>query len=430
MVRTLEVLALRFIPGLGDRSLVKLQHTALPDEPFLPPRAEEWYRSRLITRQAHEALNEKPIVERALIRARRELERAEELGISIIPYSDQRFPHLLRLIPNPPAVLYVKGNFPSFEPAIAIVGTREPTDFGVKVARLVSEEVARRGWWVVSGLANGIDSEAHRRTLSVGGKTVAVLANGLDSVYPKNNEPLAEEIVAAGGALLSENPLGTRASARNLVDRDRLQSGLSVGTVVCETDIRGGSMHTARFTLDQKRLLFCPVPKGSYREQPKSQGLLYWLEERRTARPIDGRQQIPRLVDECAELWETLREKGSNLHGNRQAVLMPAPERDVSPFKAAFLTPAFTRKSTVDPTTSEVPESAVPSQLQLCKHGELELSYDPGRAYYILRLPGSTQSSPDSRAEEKVTPSGTRVRLLYDEKGLLVGIEITPPRPR
>jgi len=133
---------------------------------------------------------------------------------------------------------------------------------------------AEQGWSIVSGLARGVDTLCHEAALRAGGHTVAVLANGLDTVYPRQNSELADRILAQGGALLSEQPPGTPALPKHLTRRNRIQSGMSVATIVMQTDIVGGTMHTARYTLLQGRLLAAPVPQGVHAAVPKSQGLL------------------------------------------------------------------------------------------------------------------------------------------------------------
>jgi DNA processing protein len=119
-----------------------------------------------------------------------------------------------------------------------------------------------------------VDTHCHEAALEVGGHTVAVLANGLDSVYPRQNTGLAERILATGGALLSEQPPGTPALPKHLFRRNRIQSGMSAATVVMQTDLVGGTMHTARYTLLQGRLLVAPVPQGAHAAEAKSRGLL------------------------------------------------------------------------------------------------------------------------------------------------------------
>ncbi|MCB9879396.1 MAG: DNA-processing protein DprA [Planctomycetes bacterium] len=206
-------------------------------------------------------------------RAERVLEQAAELGVQLYTVADDEYPMHLKTIPDHPPVVFVRGCLASGPRTVACIGTREPTFFGVKVAKGITTHLAERGWSIVSGLAIGVDALAHEAALGAGGHTVAVLANGLDAIYPKANAALADRILASGGALLSEQPFGASAIPRNLVHRDRLQSGMSVGTIVAQTDIVGGSMHTVRFTLMQGRRLFAPVPRGPHTEEPKSRGI-------------------------------------------------------------------------------------------------------------------------------------------------------------
>jgi DNA protecting protein DprA len=145
--------------------------------------------------------------------------------------------------------------------AVAVVGTREPSDYALSMTcRVVDSLAARPETIVVSGLALGIDSMAHERSLHRNLRTAAVLANGLDTVYPKKNTALAEKILAEGGCLLSETPTGYGVTKFNLALRDRLQSGLSQATLVMQSSITGGTMHTALFTLEQGRTLVVLKP--------------------------------------------------------------------------------------------------------------------------------------------------------------------------
>ena len=212
--------------------------------------------------------------ERAFSSAARVLEEARTHTVRVLAASDPAYPTWLRRIRDRPPVVYVKGELLTGRRYVACIGTREPSRFGIVVTQRITSYLVEHGWGIVSGLATGIDTVAHRCTLEARGHTVAVLANGLEAVYPKANEHLADEILANGGALLSEQPFGVPAVPRNLISRDRLQSGMSAGTIVMQTDIVGGSMHTARFTLLQRRKLFAPVPRGMHAEDAKSQGIL------------------------------------------------------------------------------------------------------------------------------------------------------------
>ncbi len=192
--------------------------------------------------------------------------RHEELGVCPVPITSDSYPWLLKLIPDPPIILYVKGTLSTVQnsDAVAVVGTREPTEGGRVVANRVARGFASSGYVVVSGLARGIDTEAHKGALDARGLTVAVMPTSLDSVYPAENKPLAERILANGGALVSELPLGTRTHHANFAKRDRIQSGLSLAVIPVQTDMRDGTRHTVGFAREHNRPIFCPTP--SYQE--------------------------------------------------------------------------------------------------------------------------------------------------------------------
>lgn len=184
------------------------------------------------------------------------LERSRELSIHVIGINTTLYPPLLRQIPDPPVVIYVKGDVHLLhKKGIAVVGTRKVSVSGTRLTQLVSGFVAKRGYTVVSGLALGVDALAHEAALEASGLTVAVLAHGLDTVSPASNRKLAERILLSGGVLMSEHPPGFPARPAEFVRRNRLQSGLSLGSIVVESGVEGGSMHQARFTKAQGRRL-------------------------------------------------------------------------------------------------------------------------------------------------------------------------------
>lgn len=193
------------------------------------------------------------------------IERCDSLGICIVGRSDHEFPEALLGIPDPPVLLYVKGEFTAHSHLrkVAVVGTREPTAWGKAAAATCAGFLAQHGLCTVSGLAFGCDAEAHQAAVAAGGATVAILAHGLDTVYPSAHRGLAERIHKMG-YLMSEYPPGTQASRRAFVDRDRLQSGLSEAVIVVQTRRDGGTMHTARFCLKQGRRLGCLYPSGGF----------------------------------------------------------------------------------------------------------------------------------------------------------------------
>jgi DNA processing protein len=196
----------------------------------------------------------------------------KQKGIGITTYYDEDFPSMLRATINedgkedPPMILYYKGNINITNmPCIAVIGTREITDFGKQAGLFLTKLFALKGFCIVSGLAIGCDTIGHQGALAVGGKTIAFLAHGLDYVYPLENEGLAQEIVNNGGLLMSEYPIGIGVNRYNLVARDRLQAGMSLGTLVIQTGVNGGTMHAANTTLRAQKPLF--TVKFQYQEQ-------------------------------------------------------------------------------------------------------------------------------------------------------------------
>jgi DNA processing protein len=188
--------------------------------------------------------------------AEQELARATAAGIEIITVESETFPESLRTIPDPPNYLFVKGRLqPEDTNAIAIVGTRKPTHYGKTATRQIAGDLAHAGFTIVSGLARGIDTEAHFGALAAKGRTIAVLGCGIDVAYPPENKGLIEAI-AKSGAVIAENPFGTQPEAGYFPARNRIISGLSRGTVIIEASEDSGSLITAKNTLEQGRKLF------------------------------------------------------------------------------------------------------------------------------------------------------------------------------
>ncbi|MBI4340904.1 MAG: DNA-protecting protein DprA [Candidatus Omnitrophica bacterium] len=187
---------------------------------------------------------------------REELALARRCGAAIVTWEDDAYPAPLRSIADPPPVLYVKGALASdAECAVAIVGSRHASAYGLQCAGRLGYDLALRGVAVVSGLARGIDTAAHEGALKAGGRTLAVLGSGLAQVYPPEHEPLAEQI-AAQGAVLSEYPMAMSPHALNFPRRNRIISGLSLGVVVVEAAQRSGALITADCALEQGREVF------------------------------------------------------------------------------------------------------------------------------------------------------------------------------
>ena len=197
--------------------------------------------------------------------AERIIEKALLNNIDIIAIDDKEYPEKLLNIYNPPTVLYVKGNLNAVSDAlsIAVVGARNPLDTSISITDSITRELTRMGTTVISGLAYGIDSVAHKAALQAGGKTVALLPCGLDSIYPREHEGLAE-FIASSGALVSEYAPGTRVFKGNFVLRNRIISGLSDGVVIVEAAEKSGTLITARHAIEQDRDLFV-VPGDVFR---------------------------------------------------------------------------------------------------------------------------------------------------------------------
>ena len=188
---------------------------------------------------------------------KKEIDRAAEKNISIIPFDDPLYPALLKNIHDPPVVLYVLGNPEALNcRGVGIVGSRAATHYGKDVAGQMANSLSRQGFTVISGLALGIDTAAHNGALAAEGKTIAVLGCGLDIVYPPSNYNLYQHIVSADGAVISEYPLGTKPDNFRFPARNRIISGLSHGVVVVEAANRSGSLITARHALEQGREVF------------------------------------------------------------------------------------------------------------------------------------------------------------------------------
>ncbi len=187
----------------------------------------------------------------------RELCELPRIGARLLRWSDADYPPNLRHIADPPPYLFVRGEAPLSEhKCVAVVGARAASDAGRAMARRLGFELAARGFIVASGLARGIDGEAHQGALEAGGHTVAVMGCGIDVIYPAEHRELAERIIADGGALLSELPVGTQPLAANFPTRNRILSGLCLGVVIVEAAEKSGSLITARMALEQDRQVF------------------------------------------------------------------------------------------------------------------------------------------------------------------------------
>ena len=240
------------LPGLSNQTrLALLRHFPTPEDVYYAE-AEEVLLTEGITREQAALLEDKDCA-----RADQILADCQRLDLDILTIQDAGYPNRLRNIYDPPCLLYVRGRLPAFddEAAVAVVGTRSCTPYGISCAEKLGYGLAAGGAVVVSGLARGVDSAALRGALRGGGAVTAVLGNGLDVIYPPENQYLYED-VAAAGALVSEYPPGTSPEAKHFPVRNRIMSGLCLATLVVEAPARSGALITAGTALEQGRDVF------------------------------------------------------------------------------------------------------------------------------------------------------------------------------
>jgi DNA processing protein len=266
MDQLLPWLCLQLTPGLGRVGLIRLiEHFKTPENAL--EAADSGWPILPGLRAGLSAL----VPSTTDTRVQDSCQRLQRLGGWLLTLWDPDYPPALRQIPDPPALLYGRGRLPG-GPALAIVGTRQATDFGKVFTEQLATEVANAGVVVVSGLARGIDTAAHRGALDAGGSTLAVLGCGIDRIYPPENQRLYQQI-AEQGALVSEYPPGSEPLPGHFPGRNRIISGLSIGTLVVEASRKSGSLITAEFALDQGRELMA-VPGGVDRSTSYGSNLL------------------------------------------------------------------------------------------------------------------------------------------------------------
>lgn len=288
--RAVAWLALTHIDGLGTRGAHRLvEHFGSPQAIYsasltelegcgLPPRV-----AQAIFAKA------------GLAEAEKDLAAAAQAGCRVLACGDHDFPRLLKEIADPPLALYVRGDASVLsQHAVAIVGTRRPSAYGSSIAHRLAGDLASRELVIVSGLARGIDSAAHRGALEVKGKTVAVLGSGIDVVYPKENKSLAEKVVESG-AVISEFPMGTAPMPENFPIRNRIISGLALGTVIVEAAEYSGSLITARLAAEQNREVYA-IPGNITSPQSFGPNLLIKQGAKLVDRWMDVVEEFPAAV--------------------------------------------------------------------------------------------------------------------------------------
>lgn len=269
MISVSDLLVLSQIPGIGGQRLRNLvSHFGNPTDVLQASAREisgiEGFSKRLASVVAHFIRGE--ALEPAQRYAAQQLSRINNINGRLLTFWDKQYPDLLKKIYDPPPYLFVRGTIQESDKyALAVVGTRTPSEYGRLMAERFSHDIVSLGIMVVSGLARGVDTIAHKSALQHGGRTYAVIGSGLDVFYPPENRNLCDRI-AGYGAVVSEFEMGAKPDAVNFPRRNRLISGLSLGTIVIETDLDGGAMITASTALDQNREVFAlPANLGTKR---------------------------------------------------------------------------------------------------------------------------------------------------------------------
>ena len=307
---SLDWLALALTPGLGPTRVKKLiEHFGSPVRVLQASLTE-------LEATGMPALSAQSIATgKSLELAHQETLKATEAGARVIALDSPEYPPRLKEIYDPPVVLFVKGSVEILSlPGIAVVGTRHPTPYGIGMAERLSCDLAARGFIVISGMARGVDSAAHRGTVAAKGKTVAVFGTGIDVIYPKENTRLAEQILGLGGSIISEFPLGTFAAPQNFPIRNRIISGMSLGVLVVEAAEYSGTRITARCALEQGRDVYA-VPGN--------------VTNKNSWGPHTLIKQGAKLVATWEDVWE-------ELPADVQASLTPAADESSGPQTASL----------------------------------------------------------------------------------------------
>ncbi len=305
-----EWVAIHLVPGIGNITFKKLiERFKSPDNILNASLSElmevEGVGKELALRISKGMWSEDPV---------KFIDKVKSIGARLITYSDNDYPAILKQIYDPPMLLYIKGNgIPSDMENIAIVGSRRPTPYGIKVARELAGELSEYGFGIVSGMAYGIDTSAHWGTISKNGFTIAVLGTGINIIYPPSNKKLYNEILKKG-ALITEFPPDTLPEGKNFPVRNRIISGLSRGVIVIEAATKSGSLITANIALEQGREVFA-VP-GSINSS-KSRGTHHLI------------KQGARLVENAEDVLEELGyENRSSDNANEKEEISPIPKME------------------------------------------------------------------------------------------------------
>lgn len=279
-------LGLHLIPHFGNAKLALLLAC-------IPSVAELWQEpdDRLLRLDLPQKVLRQFIAGRRNIDLQREVDKVRQCDAHLVTIEDPSYPPLLREIADRPLVLYVRGNLAEDDAkSVAVVGTRKPSKYGWDAARTLSHHLAQQHITIISGLAQGIDTAAHRGALQAGGRTIAVMATGIDSIYPADNQELGEQITA-NGALVTEMPIGAAPLGKNFPRRNRIISGMSLGVLVAEAPEKSGAMNTVSHAIDQGRDVFA-APHNIFSKTGRGSNALIQ----------DGAKLVMRVSDVLQEL--------------------------------------------------------------------------------------------------------------------------------
>ncbi|RMG89495.1 MAG: DNA-protecting protein DprA [Chloroflexi bacterium] len=300
-------LGFSLVPQMGHKRIAQLYH-------FFEDMEKAWHATENELRNAglpSQALDNL-LTQRRVIDVEEKFAQVQACGAWILTIADEDYPSQLREIADPPAILYVKGTLTEGDKrALAIVGTRRPTQYGRDVSYRIAQKLAEQGITIISGLAQGVDAMAHLGALDGGGRTIAVLGTGIDTIYPAQHEALAKRITEHG-ALISEFPLGTPPDGKNFPIRNRIISGLGLGVLVTEAPERSGALTTANLALEQGREVFA-VPSNIFNKQGRGTNRLIQ----------DGAKLVMRVRDVLEELQLSYTEVET-----RQATKRIAPDNE------------------------------------------------------------------------------------------------------
>ena len=338
---TISLIHLNMIQGVGLKTVQILRDVFGSATRALQAKSDELSKIDRLTPAMRDLLRRKPVQHPI----ERELELIQEYGCQVLTLYDAAYPALLKEIDTPPIVLYIRGELTSEDSlSLALVGSRDAKDYGRKASYRLSYQLAQRGLTIVSGLAKGIDTAAHRGALESGGRTIAVMGSGLSFVYPATNTDLAEKITASG-ALISEFPMETIPKPKNFPRRNRIISGLTLGTVVVEASNRSGALITARLAGEQGREVFA-VPGEIFSELSTG-----------THKLINNGAKLVNTVDDL--LNELPRHTLSQIQSAASAAPMPEVETEPSQ-QAPIVEKRASERASAQPVEVEQPPQITP----------------------------------------------------------------------